>query len=127
MKEENSNFKFYEPAKSNRFLINIKDVNIPEYLFRKYKIFNSGDELILELEFYETVIYTFNPADFFKITEVTIHYLDPVGQIHNSLFFKIKGSNYEKKGDYKSDSVTKNKLRFIVDKQNINLLYKNEQ
>lgn len=125
--EENSKFKSYEPSKTNRFLIKVKDVFIPEYLFHKYKLYNIGEDLILELEFYESVIYTFNPADFFKITDVEIQYLDPIGNVHNSLSFKIKGSNFIKKGNYKSDSITKNKLRFIVDKEKINLLYINEQ
>ena len=61
------NWRLVEPAKTNRFIIKIKGADIPEYLFKNYKIYNEGEELILTTEFYETVEYTFNPSDFFNI------------------------------------------------------------
>lgn len=112
-----------EPAKTNRYIINLVGIDIPNYLFRKYKLHNEGDELIFTTEFYETVQYTFNPSDFFNITGVEVSYLDPTGAEHNSISFNVKGSNYIKKGDYSDDSITTNKLRFIVDKKTINIKY----
>ena len=115
----------YEPAKTNRFLIKFEGTDIPSHLFRNYKISNEGDKLILEVESIESVNYTFNPKDFFNIVGVTIDYLDPIGDVHNSLNFNVTSSNYEKIGDYAIDSFTTNKFRFIVDVQIINLTYKN--
>lgn len=121
------NMKFYqqEPAKENRFIVKLINVDIPEYLFRKYEIFNEGDELIFTTEFWESVVYTFNPSDFFKITSVDLSYLDPTGTEHNGLTFDVKGSNFNKVGSYASDEITTIKLRFIVDKNTIKLKYEN--
>lgn len=120
-----SNFKMVEPAKSNRFIIKLIGVDIPEYLFRKYKIHNEGEELIFTTEFYETVNYTFNPGEFFNVTGVEINYLDPVGEVHNSLIFSVKGSNFKKVGEYSSDNITTTKLRFVIDIKTIKLEFKN--
>ena len=114
-----------EPAKTNRFIIKIKGADIPEYLFKSYKIYNEGEVLILTTEFYETVEYTFNPSDFFNIIGIEILYLDPVGTIYNSISFDVKGSNFKKTGSYSEDEITKNKLRFVIDKKTIKLKYDN--
>jgi hypothetical protein len=118
-----SDFKPVEPLKENRFIINVLGANIPCYLFTKYKIFNEGDNLIFTTQFYETVNFSFNPKDFFDITGVKIDYLDPIGNVVNSLFFNVKGSNFERKQSYKNDGLQINKLRFIVDKNTMHLEY----
>jgi hypothetical protein len=117
-----SNYYPIEPAMENRFVIKITGADIPEYLFRKYKIYNEGEELILTTEFLESVMFTFNPTEFFNITEVTIDYLDPTGVPHQSILFPVKGSNFKKVGDYSSNEITTIKMRFIVDIKGIKLL-----
>jgi hypothetical protein len=120
-------WKLIEPAKNCRFIIKLTGTDIPEYLFRKYKIHNEGEELIFTTEFYETVNYTFNPADFFNIVSVDISYLDPTGEVHNGLTFNIKGSNFKKIGDYSDiDNLTTIKLRFVIDVKTIKLKYTNK-
>lgn len=114
-----------EPLRKNRFIIKLKGVGIPMYLFLKYKIFNEGDDFIFTTSFYETFEYVFNPKDFFNITGVQIEYLDPTGAVINGLTFDVKGSNYKIKQRYssKKGGLQINKLRFIIDKDSMNLLY----
>ena len=121
-----SKFKFVEPLKENRFIINITGTNIPNYLFRKFEIYNEGDELIFTTSFYETVEFSFNPKEFFNITGVVIDYLDPVGDIVNSLMFNVKGSNFQRKQSYSNDELQTNELKFIVEKETMNLTYENK-
>ena len=118
------NFKTIEPLKENRFLIKLDGVDIPSYLFRGYKIFNEGEELIFTTKFFESVEYSFNPKDFFNITGVSIEYLSPVGDVVNALDFQVKGSNFKRSQSYKNDELQINKLRFIVDKDTMNLRFK---
>lgn len=117
------NFPLIEPLKNNRFLINLKEVDIPVHYFRNYEIFNEGEQIIFVTEFLESVGYIFNPKDFFKIENVTIEYLDPVGNPVEGINFKVKGSNFTKKGDYADDSIQKIQLRFIVDTESIQKIY----
>ena len=112
-----------EPAKNNRFIIKLKGADIPSYLFRKYKIFNEGEQVIFVTEFWETVNFTFNPLEFFKITDVEIEYLDPTGQKHNSLSFEVKGSNFKKIGDYADDNITTIKMRFVAKTETLKVEY----
>ena len=72
-------FQQIEPLKNNRFLITFEDVNVPQYFFRNYEMFNEGEEMIFITEFLESVTYTFNPKYFFKINRVKLEYLDPIG------------------------------------------------
>lgn len=108
-------FASVEPLKSNRFIIKCEGVDIPEYLFRGYSLYNEGENLIFKTKFFETVNYSFNPKDFFNITSITIEYLDPIGDVVNSLKFKVSGSNFKRKQSYKNDNLQLNKLRFIID------------
>ena len=118
------NFKSFEPLKSNRFIIKFNnEVKIPEYLFRSFKIYNEGKDLIFRTKIFQTVDYSFNPSDLFKITDVTIQYLDTIGEVVNGLKFKPKGSNMEYKNDYKDDGLSIVKFQFIID--NITPIYKN--
>jgi hypothetical protein len=118
-------FRPIEPSMINRFIIKFGGVDIPIPLFRGYKLYNNGDDFILKTEFLETVNYTFNPQDFFKITDVEIDYLDPTGVKHNGLSFSVKGSNFKKIGSYSKDGFTLNKLKFIINKESIKLSYNN--
>jgi hypothetical protein len=120
-------FEPVEPLIENRYLINIIGAYIPQFLFRKYKIYNEGEELIFSTEFYETVNFSFNPKDFFDITDVKIDYLSPIGDVINSLVFKIKGSNFEKEQSYSGVDLQTNKLKFIIDKETMNLVFKSNE
>lgn len=119
-------FEPVEPLKENRFIINIIGTDIPEYLFREYRIYNEGDDLIFTTSFYETINFSFNPKEFFNITSVKIDYLDPIGEIVNSLMFNVQGLNFERTQSYLGDNLQTNQLRFIVKKETMNLLYKNK-
>ena len=119
-------FKMVEPLKSNRWIISFNnDVEVPEYLFNRYKIKNEGGDLVLTPRMFNTVHYSFNPADLFKITEVTIKYLDPIGEVVNGLVLPIKGSNVEIKCSYKDDNLMFTNFRFIIDVEKMSPLYKN--
>ncbi len=125
----NDIFKFepIEPLIENRYIINVIGVYVPQFLFRKYKIYNEGDDLIFTTEFYETVNYIFNPKDFFDITGVKIDYLSPIGEIISSLEFKIKGSNFEKEQSYSNSELQTNKFKFIIDKESMMLTFKSDE
>lgn len=121
-------FKSIEPLKSNRFLIKFnEEVKIPEYLFRGFKMYNEGDGLIFKTKIFQTVDFSFNPSDMFKITDVTIQYLDPTGEVVNGLKFKTKGSNMKYKNDYGDDGLSIVKFQFIIDSDSITLLNKNTE
>jgi|688.fasta_scaffold587663_2 hypothetical protein len=118
--------KLIEPLKSNRFIINFnEEVKVPEYLFTSFKIYNEGDQLIFKTKIYQTVNYSFNPSDIFKITDIRIEYLDPVGKTVNGVVFKVKGSNLSYKNSYSDDSLSYINFRFIIDPESIYLIYKN--
>jgi hypothetical protein len=111
---------------ANRYIIRFnKEVMVPEYVFRKFKIMNSGDELIFTTEIYETVDYSFNPSDLFKITDVEVDYLNPVGDVVNGLRFKVIGVNMKQKRSYTKDGLMITKFRLIIDVDSIKLLNEN--
>jgi hypothetical protein len=119
----NEVFKSFEPLKENRFVINVnEEVNIPEYLFRKFHIENVGEDFIFTTEIYQTVEYTFNPADLTKITTIVLKFLGPVGDLVGGLHMLVKGSNMEMIGDYDSGELLITKFRFVVKPEEINLL-----
>ena len=119
-------FKMTEPLKSNRWILSFNDeVNVPVYLFSKYKIKNEGNELIITTKMFNTIEYSFNPSDLYKITEVKIDYLDPIGNVVNGLILPIKGSNLEIKCSYKDDNLMFTNFRFVIDVTNMRLIYKN--
>lgn len=116
-------FQQIEPLKNNRFLITFEDVNVPQYFFRNYEMYNEGEKMIFITEFLESVTYTFNPKDFFKINRVKLEYLDPIGETAGGMIFNVKGSNFSKKGDYSDDSIQTIQLRFVVDIDSIDTLF----
>jgi len=119
----NEVFKAFEPLKENRFIINVnEEVNIPEYLFRKFHIENVGEDFIFTTEIYQTVKYTFNPADLTKITTIVLKFLGPVGDLVGGLHMLVKGSNMEIVGDYGSGELLIVKFRFVIKPEEINLL-----
>lgn len=118
--------KAVEPLMSSRFIIKFnEEVTIPEYLFRNFKIYNEGESLIFRTEMYQTVDYSFNPSDLFKMTSVTIHYLDPVGEVVNGINFNLKGSNLIYKNDYRDDGLSILKFQFVIDVESMKLIYQN--
>jgi hypothetical protein len=123
---ELTKFTPVEPLKSNRFIIKFnKEVTVPEYLFRSFKIYNEGDKLIFKTKMYQTVNYSFNPADLFKITSVTIEYLDPIGEVVNGLNFDVQGSNLSFKNDYSEDNLSIIDFQFVINPETISLINKN--
>jgi hypothetical protein len=119
----NELFKSIEPLFKNRFTINVnEDVNIPEYLFRKFHIENIGEDFIFTTEIYQTVEYTFNPSDLTKITDIILKFLGPVGDLVGGLHMLVKGSNMEIEGDYGDGELLIVKFRFVVKPVDINLL-----
>ena len=126
MTQENKLAYITEPLKSNRFIIKFnKEVAVPEYLFRSFKIYNEGEKLIFKTKMYQTVNYSFNPADLFKITDVRIEYLSPVGDVVNGLSFDIQGSNLSYKNDYSDDNLSMIDFQFVVNPETMTLFNKN--
>jgi len=119
-------FNAVEPLKSNGWIISFNDeVKVPPYQFSKYKLKNEGEDLILTTSMYNTVVYSFNPADLYKITDVKIEYLDPIGDVVNGLLLPVKGSNLEVKCSYKDDNLMFTKFRFVIDVTKMKPIYKN--
>lgn len=108
-------FQIVEPLKANRWIIETYPTKIQPYNFRKYKLFNEGELIILETTIMETVTHFYNPVDLMNLTDITIKYLDPVGDIVNGLKMIIKGVNFEKNHSYKNDDILLTKLRFVID------------
>ena len=69
MKNIFEDFKMVEPLKKNRFLIHFENVDIPSTSFRDFEVYNQGEDIIFETSIWETVHYTFNPLDVFKILD----------------------------------------------------------
>lgn len=116
-----------EPLKSNRWVIKFQGIDISPYLFRKYKIYNEGEEIIFTTEFFESVQWSYNIKDIFNIESVIIEYLSPVGDVVNGIKFIPKGINFERKHSYSDDGLMITKLRFIIDTNTLTLLFKTEE
>lgn len=108
-------FEPIEPLKSNRWIIKTKPLVITDFLFREYKMYNEGEDIILETSFLETILETYNPIDLMNITDLTIQYLDPVGNVVGGFDMTIKGVNFEKHHSYANDDLLITNLRFIID------------
>lgn len=113
----------FEPLQTHRFLISTIGIEIPSPLFRKYKLYNVGEDLIFTTRFMETVEYVFNPTDFFNITGFKIEYLAPTGDTVRTLVFDVKGSNFKKKNDYADNGkLSGYSMRFIVNSKSLKLI-----
>jgi len=114
-----------EPLLTHRFMISSVGVEIPSKLFRRYKLYNEGENLIFTTAFMETISppFIFNPKDFFNITGFIIEYLDPTGVAIKTLAFDVKGSNFEKECDYADDGkLSEYDMRFIVNVDSLKLV-----
>jgi hypothetical protein len=120
-------FPLIEPLKCNRWIIKLDGMDIEPFLFRKYKMYNEGEEIIFLTEYYETVQQTYNPKDLLNIVGVTIEYLDPTGVVVQKLKFDVKGLNFEIKQSYGKDKFQIVKLRFVVNKDTMNLGYQDKK
>jgi hypothetical protein len=94
-----------EPKTTNRFKIDLIGINIPDYLFRKYKIYNDGSKIMFETSFFESIHYTFNPSDFFNIKSVKLQQVDATGVCIGGLTFDVKNLNFSNIGDYGKDEL----------------------
>ena len=122
-----SKWEYFEPLKTNRWLIKLKGCEIQEYLFRKYKIFNDADKLMFSTEVYETVQFQINPKELFNIEEVKIEFLDPIGTVVNGLVFNPKTIQFEQSGDYGSDDLLNYKILMEIDKKTLYSIYNTEK
>ena len=111
---EVTNYFTYEPSRVNRFVINTVGTDIPNFLFRKYKLYNDGEDLHLDIEFMEILNYVFNPKEFFNLTNINIDTLDPTGVVVSTTSYQILKSNFEKYGDYNDDSLSMVKLNLVA-------------
>jgi hypothetical protein len=112
---KNLEFKATEPLKENRWIINTYPFKINYFLFRKYKMYNQGESIIFETSFFETIDEVINPKDLMEITDISIEYLDPIGNTVGGLKLLVKGINFEKKHSYKKDKLLTTKLRFVIE------------
>lgn len=108
-------FKHIEPLKENRWVIKTYPHKINPFLFRKYKMYNEGEKIIFKTSFFESVHDLYNPADIMEITDITLEYLDPVGEVMNGFKMIVSGMNFEKKHSYKNDGLLTTDLRFVID------------
>lgn len=115
--------KFVEPLKSNRWVIKTNPIEINYFLFREYKMYNEGENIILETSFFETVNELYSPIDIMNITDITLEYLDPIGEVVNGFSMTIKGVNFEKSHSYSDDGLLITNMRFILG--SIKKIYKN--
>jgi hypothetical protein len=120
-------FPLIEPLRCNRWIIKLDGMDIEPFLFRKYKMYNEGEEIIFLTEFYETVQQSYNPKDLLNIVGVIIEYLDPTGVVVQTLKFDVKGLNFEIKQSYGKDKLQIVKLRFVVNKDTMNLGYQDKK
>lgn len=115
-------FKMYEPLKANRWIIETYPTQITPYLFRKYRMFNEGEKIIFKTEFLETIDETYNPKELLEITDITLKYLSPVGDVVGGYKMVVGGLNFDKKHSYSSDDLLITKMRFVIEQ--INPLFK---
>lgn len=105
----------YEPARANRFILYTLGAIIPSYSIRNYAFYYENDDTILEINFYDFVNFTFNPNETHLITGFVIDFLDPTGVVYGTLRMNaIRCLEYEKSGDYSSDDITNNRMKFLI-------------
>lgn len=120
-KDKNGRPLWVEPKMSFRFSIKFEGLDIPDYLFRRYKMYNDGEILIFEASLYETVDYTLSPVDFFKIFNVTVSFLDATGAVVSSWNFNIEGLSFDNSGDYGKEDLMTHNFKFEVNKKSFKI------
>jgi len=110
----NKVFSIIEPKVSCRFILEAEGLNIPEWCYRKYKLYNDGDKLIFTTEILETIQTIINPKDLFNITSFCVKTLDPKGHIIHKLSFDISDINFHQKNEYKKSKISKFKIKGTV-------------
>lgn len=113
---KNLQFEPVEPLKENRWMINTYPYKVNNFLFRKYKLYNQGETIIFETSFLETTDEVINPIDLMEITDISLEYLDSIGNVVGGLKMLVKGMNFEKKHSYKKDNLLTTKLRFVIER-----------
>jgi len=110
-----------EPKMSFRFKIRFKGLDIPDFLFRKYKMYNEAEKLIFETSIYETIDFSLNPTDFFKILEIELIFVDATGKNISSWEFFAEGISFETEGDYGKSDIMFHNFKFEVNKKTFKL------
>jgi hypothetical protein len=116
-----------EPKKTNRWVIKTVGIDIPEYTFSKYKLYNDGDKLMFEMSCFETVDNTINPADLFNLTGIELQHLNPIGEIIGGYLFDIKSLNFSSSGDYSNDDLLRHNFVIEVNRKTSKMLFKTEE
>lgn len=119
-------FETFEPITLNRFLIKFnKGVEVPQHVFKKFKLYNTNDEFSIKLETYNTTEYVFPMHEISKIHEITIEFLNPLGEILNGYVLPVLGTNVKLNCSYSENGLMITKFKFIIDPEKARLLYKN--
>ncbi len=114
----------FEPFMSHRFLIEFPGIEMPEFLFQKYKIYIENDKFIFETSLYDTIQNQINPVDLLQVCKVKVHHLDPTGEKCGGYSFRIKGIYYETEGDYSKSELLTHKIKGIIEENTFNLIKK---
>lgn len=109
------NLETIEPLRSYNFRILLGE--IPPQLFNGYKIYNDGEKVIFETEFYETVNYICDIFELFNMEKISIEYLDYTEKkTVKKIDYVIKGLNFINESHYGDDKIKSIKLKLIVTK-----------
>jgi len=125
MEDKTLAIEMIEPLLSHRFLITPVGIEIPSMYFRKYKLYNDGENLIFTTSFMETVspVFIFYPQDLFNITGFSIEFIDPTGNTIKTLSFDVKDLTFEKEGNYADQGkLSVYDMKFIVNADSLKLV-----
>ena len=104
-----------EILRSNRFIITVNGIDIPENQFTGYNLVFRDTVFKLTVSFYDTVEHWFNPTDMNSIESFSIQYLDPVGIVISTLnIMVVEPLTFERHGSYSDLDILKNFLSFKV-------------
>lgn len=119
-------FEAVEPLMANRWMIETAPIRINPYLFRKYRMFNEGEEIVFKTEFMETIKDAYTPTELMNITDIKLKYLDPTGESVFELDMNVNGLNFDKKHSYSDNDLLITKMRFIIGRINYTKAIKDE-
>ena len=126
MEETKLVFEAVEPLMANRWMIETAPIRINPYLFRKYRMFNEGEEIVFKTEFMETIKDVYTPNELMNITDIKLKYLDPTGESVFELDMNVNGLNFDKKHSYSDSDLLITKMRFIIGRINYTKAIKDE-